>query len=79
MSRSKKVVKAEDGTPIEVEGEVSDEAVYPLEDAKTVVWTQKAEDDGVFSEHGSHKAGDLVKTAYADVFVERGYATVEAE
>lgn len=79
MSKQKKTVKAEDGTPIEVEGEVSDAVVYPLANAKKVIWTQKAEDEGVFSENGSHRAGDEVLTEYADLFIERGHATAVAE
>lgn len=78
MSKAKKTVKAEDGTPMEVEGEVSDAIEYPT-DAKVVIWSQKAADEGVFSEHGSHAAGDEVMTEYADVFVSRGYATLKAE
>lgn len=74
MSRKKKVVKAEDGTEIEVEGEVADTTEYPLATPKKVRWTQKAEDDGVFSEHGAHHAGDIVETEYADLFIERGHA-----
>ena len=42
MSRGKRIVKAEDGTPIEVEGELSLVAEYPTDEGCDVVWTQKA-------------------------------------
>lgn len=79
MSRGKRIVKAEDGTPIEVEGEVNPAAEYPTDEGRDVVWTQKAQDEGVFSEHGQHKAGDIVRTTYAALFIERGHATEVSE
>lgn len=42
--------------------------------ARSVIWTQKGEEDFAFSEHGKHKAGETVMTIYADVMVERGFA-----
>lgn len=74
MSKVKKVVKAEDGTLEAVEGEFVETTEYPLAGPKKVKWTKKAEDDGVFSEHGPHRAGDIVETAYADLLIERGHA-----
>lgn len=76
MSKSKKIVKDDDGTPMEVEGDGPEEVIYPHK-AKVVVWTKKAEDEAVFSEHGTHRAGDEVSTEYADLFVERGHAKLK--
>ena len=39
-----------------------------------VIWTQKGGDMGAWSEHGPHKTGDIVDTAYADILIERGFA-----
>ncbi len=79
MSRKKKVITDPvDGTLIETD-EDTGAADYPTEEGVEVVWTEKAEKEGVFSEHGQHRAGDVVKTTYAALFIERGHATEVSE
>jgi hypothetical protein len=38
---------------------------------RKVVWTAEAEACLAHSEHGTHKAGDVVDTIYADLFIKR--------
>ena len=39
-----------------------------------VKWTQAGADKGAHSEHGTHKAGEIVETEHAAVLIERGFA-----
>ena len=77
MSRGRKRVTAEDGSHIEVEGDIADVVSEPTAEDIAVYWTKKGEETGAFSEHGSHRAGDQVMTAYAGKLIEAGFATAE--
>lgn len=80
MSRNKKIVREDDGTPVETDEDDVAPVVEKIErpQKRKVVWEQKGEDAGAWSEHGQHKTGEIVETDHADVLVSRGYAT-EAE
>lgn len=39
-----------------------------------VEWTSAGEAAGAYSEHGKHKAGELVETEHADALIKAGYA-----
>lgn len=39
-----------------------------------VVWTAEGEARGAHSEHGKHKAGDVIETEHAALLIERGFA-----
>lgn len=45
---------------------------------RKVVWTEDGERRGAHSEHGTHKAGEIVETAHADLLIERGFAKAAA-
>lgn len=77
MTRRKKIISDVDGTPVETDEDLPLEevpAVEPKAAKRLVVWTPKGEELGAWSEHGMHKAGDLVETDLADVLIERGFA-----
>lgn len=79
MTRKSKVVKdPTDGTPIETD----EPAFVPpkpekkaLPAKRRVMITPAGADAQCWSEHGMHdEAGVIVETAYADLFVSRGWA-----
>lgn len=79
MSRKKKIIIEADGTPVETD-EI-DQTAGPDEPTANLVpvyWTKHGEERGAFSEHGSHKAGEKVMTAYAHQLCEAGFASLEA-
>lgn len=46
-----------------------------LETGKQKVrWTQIGEQKRAFSEHGRHKAGEVIETAHADMLIKRKFA-----
>lgn len=49
-------------------------AVYGEAPPVEVIWTELGETDGVFSEHGQHKAGDKVLTRHSVTLIANGYA-----
>ena len=79
MSR-KKIIRDVDGTPVETdELDPNAPGEYPTVNEVLVYWTKQGEESGAFSEHGTHKAGEKVMTAYSSLLVERGFATLEGE
>jgi hypothetical protein len=53
-------------------------APAPAASGRVVIWTEKGEAAGVFSEHGQHVAGEEVTTEHADVLIANGFATEKA-
>ena len=79
MSR-KKIIRDVDGTPVETdEIDTTAPVEYPTSNEVLVYWTKKGEERGAFSEHGTHRTGDVVMTAYSGPLVENGFATLEQE
>lgn len=47
---------------------------YGVDAPVEVVWTELGEQDGVMSEYGLHKAGDVVLTRHSATLIASGYA-----
>lgn len=71
-------VAAEAAAQAEADAELSEVTLYGVAGPRTVIWTELAERDGVFSEFGQHKAGDEVLTRHAATLIANGYATEKA-
>lgn len=77
MTRRKKIVHAEDGTPIETDEDLPldpQSQSEPKADVRAIVITKLGEDVQAWTEHGTHQEGDRVETAFANIFIERGWA-----
>lgn len=74
MSKKSKIEIASDGTPVDAGEDVNAKPDEPTEALRVVIWTEKGEREGVFSEHGAHKAGDRIETAYAERLIGMGAA-----
>jgi ssDNA-binding replication factor A large subunit len=92
MSRKKKIITEDDGTPVEVEDDAPEtvsEAVETeaeanphnaaVEGSRSVRWTKQGAERGAFSEHGQHAEGDIVVTAHADAMIAMGFAEEASE
>lgn len=78
MSRKKRVVLEADGTPVETDELLPDSGPeVPTSNEVPVYWTKAGAERGVFSEHGSHREGERVLTAYAQQLIDVGAATLE--
>jgi hypothetical protein len=79
MTRRKRIVREDDGTPVETDEDAlalpSPDAPQHRDPEREVEITPAGAEAQCWSEHGMHdEAGVIIKTKYADIFVQRGWA-----